>query len=57
MSLHKEFDGKGAIVPGSLQSAAFTADVELTATFGDDAAAATLGGTVTGFEGGATDPD
>ena len=57
MSLHKEFDGQGAIVPGSLQSAAFTADVELTATFGDDAEAATLGGTVTGFEGGATDPD
>ena len=57
MSLHKEFDGQGAIVPGSLQSAAFTADVELTATFGDAADAATLGGTVSNFEGGATDPD
>ena len=54
MSLHKEFDGQGAIVPGSLQSAAFTADVELMATFGE---AATLGGTVSNFEGGATDPD
>ena len=54
MSLHKEFDGQGGVVPGSLQSAAFTADVELMATFGDSA---TLGGTVSNFEGGATDPD
>ena len=54
MSLHKEFDGQGAIVPGSLQSAAFTADVKLTVTFGS---APTLGGTVSNFQGGATDPD
>ena len=48
---------KVRIVPGSLQSAAFTADVELTATFGDVAAASTLGGTVSNFQGGATDSD
>ena len=54
MSLHKEFDGQGGIVPGSLQSAAFTAKVELTATFGT---APTLGGTVSNFQGGATDRD
>ena len=54
MSLHKEFDGQGGIVPGSRQSAPFTARVELKAAFGPSP---TLAGTVLGFQGGATDPD
>ena len=54
MSLHKDVDGDGAPVPGSLESGAFTADVTLTATFG---AAPLLGGYINGFEGDAVDPD
>ena len=54
MSLHKDVDGNGAPVPGSLQSGAFTADVTLTATFG---MSPTLGGYINGFEGDAVDPD
>ena len=34
MSLHKDVDGNGDPVPGTLESGAFTADVTLTATFG-----------------------
>jgi hypothetical protein len=54
MSLHKEFDGQGEIVEGSLQSGAFTAAVNLKATFGD---APKLQGTVDMFTGPATDSD
>ena len=54
MSLHKEVDGDGAAVEGTLQSGAFTADVTLTAKFGT---APTLGGYINGFEGNAVDPD
>ena len=54
MSLHKEVDGDGGVVPGTLQSGAFTADVTLTATFG---ASPLLGGYINGFEGNAVDPD
>ena len=53
MSLHKEVDGDGVAVPGTLQSGAFTADVTLTAKFGT---APTLGGYINGFEGYAVDP-
>ena len=52
MSLHKEFDSQGDIVPDSLQSAKFTATVNLKATFGPSP---TLGGTVNDFQGDATD--
>jgi hypothetical protein len=54
MSIHKEFDSQGRVVDGTLQSAEFTAEVELTATFGNSP---TLGGTIDGFTGAATDPD
>ena len=54
MSLHKEVDGDGGVVPGTLQSGAFTADVTLTATFG---ASPLLGGYINGFKGNAVDPD
>ena len=54
MSLHKEFDGDGGVVPGTLQSGAFTADVTLTAKFGT---APRLGGYINGFKGYAVDPD
>ena len=54
MSLHKEVDGDGVAVPGTLQSGAFTADVTLTANFGGTP---TLGGYINGFEGNAVDPD
>ena len=47
MALHKQFDSSGMILEGSLRSTAFTADVELTATFG---VGATLGGEITDFE-------
>ena len=55
MSLHKEVDGDGDVVPGTLQSGAFTADVTLTAKFGVDAPM--LGGYINGFKGYAVDPD
>ena len=55
MSLHKEVDGNGDPVPGSLESGAFTADVTLTARFHLDSP--TLGGHINGFEGDAVDPD
>ena len=54
MSLHKEVDGDGGVVPGTLQSGAFTADVTLTATFGTFPL---LGGYINGFKGNAVDPD
>ena len=54
MSLHKEVDVDGAVVPGTLQSGAFTADVTLTAKFG---AAPMLGGYINGFKGNAVDPN
>ena len=54
MSLHKEVDGDGAVVPGTLQSGAFTADVTLTAKF---QTTPTLSGYINGFEGNAVDPD
>ena len=54
MSFHKEVDGDGAPVPGSLESGAFTADVTLTAKF---QATPMLGGYINGFEGDAVDPD
>ena len=47
MALYKQFDSSGKILEGSLRSMAFTADVELTATFGTGA---TLGGEITDFE-------
>ena len=50
ISLHKEFDGQGDIVPGTLQSGQFTATVKLDATFG---ANARLGGMIYDFKGGA----
>ena len=50
MSLTRETDGSGATVPGSLRSGAFTADVQLTARFGDDP---TVSGHVANFSGGA----
>ena len=46
MALHKQFDSSGAVLEGSLRSTAFTADVELTATFGTGA---TLGGEIDNF--------
>ena len=52
LSLHKEFDNQGNIVEGTLQTGEFTADVELTATFGP---AAMLGGRITNFQGNAVD--
>lgn len=54
ISLHKEVDSDGGIVPNTLTSAQFTALVELTATF---ATAPTLGGKIYDFKGDATDPD
>ena len=55
MSVHNEVDGDGAVVPGTLQSGAFTADVTLTAKFGS---APSLGGYINGFKGNnAVDPD
>ena len=54
MSLHKEVDGNGAVMPGTRQSGAFTADVTLTATFGQSPE---LGGYINGFKGDAVDPD
>ena len=57
MSLHKEVNSDGAAVDGTLQSGAFTAVVNLNATFGGSP---TLGGTITGFESdnsGAFDSD
>ena len=54
MSLHKEVDGDGVAVPGTIQSGAFTADVTLTAKFGT---LPTLGGYINEFEGNAVDPD
>ena len=50
MSLTRETDADGTIVAGSLHSGAFTADVQLTARFGNDP---TVSGSVTGFSGGA----
>lgn len=49
MSLTQETDAAGAIVPGSLHSGAFTADVQLTARFG---AIPSVSGHVANFEGG-----
>ena len=57
MSLHKEVNSDGAAVDGTLQSGAFTALVNLNATFGGSP---TLGGTITGFDSensGAFDSD
>ena len=51
-SLHKTVDEDGETT--SIYSGAFTADVSLVARFGT---AATLGGTIKGFEGGAVDTD
>ena len=56
MSLHKEVDGDGAAVPGTIQSGAFTADVTLTAQFSVEPADQLLGGTVDNFQGNAVDP-
>ena len=50
MSLTRETDAAGMTVAGSLNSGAFTADVQLTARFGIDP---TVSGSVTGFSGGA----
>ena len=47
LSLHKQLDTNGNVVPGTMHSGAFTADVELTATFGDNP---TLGGTIDNFQ-------
>ena len=52
MSVHKTFDDDNKQT--GIYSSAFTADVELTATFGD---APTVSGTVDNFEGTATDSD
>ncbi len=54
MSFHQEVDGDAVLVPGTLQSGAFTADVTLTAKFGGSP---TLGGYINGFEGNAVDPN
>ena len=51
MSVHQTTDSDGMIT--DMDSAAFTATVNLKATFG---ASPTLGGTVTDFQGNATDP-
>ena len=50
MSVHKTYKTDGTI--NTIDSAAFTADVELKATFGGSP---TLGGTVDNFQGGAVD--
>ena len=50
MSVHKTYKTDGTI--NTIDSAAFTADVELKATFGESP---TLGGTVDNFQGGAVD--
>ena len=47
MSLQKQLDANGNVVPGTMHSGAFTADVSLEATFG---ANPTLGGTIYNFE-------
>ena len=47
MSVQKELDSDGQPVAGTLHSGAFTADVNLTATFG---ASPTLGGTIDNFK-------
>ena len=52
MSVHKETDTDGVVT--SIDSGAFTADVELLLRFGDGADV-TLGGTIDGFEGNAVD--
>ena len=50
MSVHQTVNTDGTI--NTIQSAAFTATVNLEATFGENP---TLGGTVTDFQGDATD--
>jgi hypothetical protein len=58
MSLHKELDGDGVVVSGTLHSGAFTADVKLMATWGADDPR--LEGTIDNFKSdnpGAVDPD
>ena len=52
LSVYKEFNADATLVDGFPQSGEFTADVNLTATFGTTA---TLGGKITNFEGDAVD--